>query len=75
MKYFFLFLWCAAIHLQIFGQEAASMLYSLERKLTWDDFLGEPDHADSTKAAQISTTIQLKYSMVNFWRGKTSFTG
>jgi hypothetical protein len=75
MKYFFLFLLCAATHLQIFGQEAASMIYSLERKLTWDDFSGEPDYADSTKAAQISTTIQLQSSKVNFWTGKARFTG
>lgn len=75
MKYFFLCMLCAATHLQIFGQGAASLLYNLERKLTWDDFLGEPDHADSTKAAQISTTIQLQSSKINFWTGKTSFTG
>jgi hypothetical protein len=75
MRYYFLFLLCAAIQLQIYGQETASMLYTIERKLNWEDFLGEPDHSDSANAAQISTTIQLKSSKVNFWTGKASFTG
>jgi hypothetical protein len=49
--------------------------YNPERKLIWKDFAGSPDYMDSSKAAQISTTIQLKSVKVNFWTGKAKFDG
>lgn len=75
MKYIFLFLLGVVNQTEICGQDQASIKYSLDRRLTWDDFSGEPDHMDSTKAAQISTTIKLQSSKVNFWTGKVEFTG
>jgi hypothetical protein len=58
-----------------FCQAGESMIYSTERKLKWHDFWGEPDYSDPAKAAQISTTVQLRSVKVDFWTGKARFTG
>lgn len=60
---------------QVDGQQINAISYHPERKLIWEDFQGTPDFSDSTKAAQISTTIQLRSGKVNFWTGKATFIG
>jgi hypothetical protein len=59
----------------VFSQETDAIYYHPDRKLRWEDFCGVSDFSDSNKAAQISTTIQLKSGKVNFWTGKAEFTG
>ena len=63
------------IYAEVFSQQLDAISYHPERKLNWDDFQGTPDYSDSTKAAQISTTIQLRSGKVNFWTGKAQFVG
>jgi hypothetical protein len=60
---------------QASGQTPEPVSYHPERKLIWNDFAGNPDYSDLSKAAQISTTIQLRSVKVNFWTGKTRFDG
>lgn len=73
-KCFFLFVFYF-FSVQSFGQEKYSVTYNPEKRLDWSDFQGVPDYADPSKAAQISTTIQLKSIKVNFWTGKARFVG
>lgn len=74
MKYF-LYILVFAFSAQGKGQAPESVSYHPERKLSWTDFAGSPDYTDTRKAAQISTTIQLKSTKINFWTGKARFDG
>ncbi len=74
MKYNLLTLFIT-LNIYAFSQESDAMFYHPDRKLVWEDFHGTSDYSDSSKAAQISTTIQLKSGKVNFWNGKAKFTG
>jgi len=75
MRWILLGVLCSFCYANALCQGGESMIYSPERKLEWDDFRGEPDFSDSTKAAQISTTVQLKSVKVDFWTGKARFAG
>ena len=74
MKYLQILLFLA-VNAQIYSQDVDIITFHPDRKLIWDDFRGLPDYSDSSKAAQISTTIQLRSDNVNFWTGKAQFVG
>lgn len=49
-----------------------SLVYSLDSKISWDNFQAEPLEQDSA-GARISITIQMQIDKVNVWTGVTSF--
>ncbi|GEO05701.1 hypothetical protein AAE02nite_33650 [Adhaeribacter aerolatus] len=55
------------------GQQRDTLIYSMERKLTWADFKGKPKPADRHNGAQITVTINLQVKKVNFWTGKARY--
>ncbi|MFD2245891.1 DUF922 domain-containing protein [Pontibacter ruber] len=73
MKGILLLLFCLIVSTSGFCHVSDTLIYSPQRKLSWQDFKGTPNFSDRSKGAQIAVTINLRVKKVNFWTGKITY--
>ena len=73
MKELFLVFCGLIISFSALCQANDTLIYNPERKLTWADFKGKPKFYDKSNGAQITVTINLKVTKVNFWNGRPTY--
>jgi hypothetical protein len=73
MKGFLLLLFGLLLATSGFCQVSDTLVYTSDRKLTWEDFKGKPKFTEKNKGAQITVTINLKVKKVSFWSGRVTY--